>query len=188
MTSFSKTNEIIETRKSSIQEPDSNLLTERLCKRDCIPRFMRNSKKSRPISQTLHAWSKLEEYYTLLDDSPLWTAAVILNPNQGIKWLRRTWRDEAQQPWLVTATDGLESCHGRICTQKNRDLFATIDEDSKLRKRREGKEAKTGFWGRDQVWRVRGPVGPAGLFDWLMEMRPDPHNNHPQISKVKEKI
>jgi len=56
-----------------------------------------------------HAWSKLEEYYTLLDDSPLWTAAVILNPNQGIKWLRRTWRDEAQQPWLVTATDGLKS-------------------------------------------------------------------------------
>jgi hypothetical protein len=28
-------------------------------------------------------------------------------------------------------------------------LFAAIEEDSKLRKRREGKENKTGFWGRD---------------------------------------
>jgi hypothetical protein len=34
------------------------------------------------------------------------------------------------------------ACHGRICSQKNRDLFATMDEDSKLRKRERRKERK----------------------------------------------
>ena len=83
---------------------------------------------------------------------------------------------------LVNRFSAYINCHRRICTWKNRDLFATIDEDSKLRKRKEEKEAETvGFWGRNQVRPVQGPMGPIGLSDWLMEMRPDPH-----INMVKE--
>jgi hypothetical protein len=35
-----------------------------------------------------------------------------------------------------------DKCHGRICSHKNRDLFTTMDEDSKLRKRARRKDSK----------------------------------------------
>ena len=56
----------------------------------------------------------------------------------------------------------LALCVGCIACGRIANLFAAIEEDSKLKKRREGKENKTGFWGRDQLWPVRGPVGPSG--------------------------
>jgi hypothetical protein len=42
----------------------------------------------------------------------------------------------------LAATREVGRCHGRICSQKNRDLFATMDEDSKLRKRERRKERR----------------------------------------------
>lgn len=55
-----------------------------------------------------NAWKKLDEYYTKLADSPLFTAAIILDPNLGLRWLRRRWRDPEQHEWLVAAKDGLK--------------------------------------------------------------------------------
>ncbi|EAQ91955.1 hypothetical protein CHGG_00190 [Chaetomium globosum CBS 148.51] len=60
-----------------------------------------------------NAWKKLDEYYTKLADSPLFTAAIILNPNLGLRWLRRRWRDPEQHEWLVAAKDGLKEYFDR---------------------------------------------------------------------------
>src|SRR4030088_1630121 len=68
-------------------------------------------------------------------------------------------------------------CHEYICTQKNRDLLAAIDEDSKLRKRerrtRRRKEGRNHHSGRGLVRKVGEPgslVGPVDPPDWLVEM------------------
>jgi hypothetical protein len=60
-----------------------------------------------------NAWKKLDEYYTKLADSPLFTAAIILDPNLGLRWLRRRWRDPEQHEWLVAAKDGLKEYFDR---------------------------------------------------------------------------
>ncbi len=55
------------------------------------------------------AWAKLDDYYTRLAASPFWTGAVLLNPNLGLRWLRRNWKDPAQQVWLTEAMDSLKA-------------------------------------------------------------------------------
>jgi hypothetical protein len=61
-----------------------------------------------------------------------------------------------------------EECHGCICSQKYHDLFATMDEDSKLRKRERRKEKKERTYARPYMVRVRpctareGPCGSRG--------------------------
>ncbi|KAF4337460.1 hypothetical protein FBEOM_8660, partial [Fusarium beomiforme] len=38
-----------------------------------------------------NAWIKLNEYYTLLERSPLFAASVVLNPDLGLRWLETNW-------------------------------------------------------------------------------------------------
>ena len=45
-------------------------------------------------------WQKLNEYYTKLEKSPLFTAAVILYPGRGIRWLEIIWNTRDQLIWL----------------------------------------------------------------------------------------
>jgi hypothetical protein len=67
-----------------------------------------------------NAWKKLDEYYTKLADSPLFAAAIILDPNLGLRWLRRRWRDPEQHEWLVAAKDGLKEYFDRwYCSSDN---------------------------------------------------------------------
>ncbi len=53
-----------------------------------------------------NAWLKLNQYYTLLGDSPLFTAAVILHPGQGIQFLEKIWADQGQ--WVLNAKQDLK--------------------------------------------------------------------------------
>jgi hypothetical protein len=39
-------------------------------------------------------WKKLNDYYTKLGDSPLYTAAIILHPGFGLSWLEEHWTGE----------------------------------------------------------------------------------------------
>lgn len=55
-----------------------------------------------------NAWVKLDEYYSLLGQSPLFTAAVILNPDVGILWLEDAWTSEEELGWLRDAKTGLK--------------------------------------------------------------------------------
>jgi hypothetical protein len=54
-----------------------------------------------------NGWKKLNEYYTKLEDSPLYAAAMILHPRLNIRWLEKTWTEEAQCSWLRTAKEGI---------------------------------------------------------------------------------
>ena len=53
------------------------------------------------------AWSKLQQYYSRLADSPLFAAALILHPKYNITYLRAIWRDEEQLAWVKEAEDDL---------------------------------------------------------------------------------
>ena len=53
------------------------------------------------------AWSKLQQYYSRLADSPLFAAALILHPKYNITYLRTIWRDEEQLAWVKDAEDDL---------------------------------------------------------------------------------
>jgi hAT family C-terminal dimerisation region len=56
-----------------------------------------------------NAWEKLDEYYTLLGRSPLFTASIILNPNLGLRWLEATWNSSDQLQWLREAKRGIKA-------------------------------------------------------------------------------
>ncbi|KAF6524788.1 hypothetical protein HZS61_010583 [Fusarium oxysporum f. sp. conglutinans] len=55
-----------------------------------------------------NAWIKLNEYYTLLGRSPLFTASVVLNPDLGLRWLETNWTSPEQLQWLRDAKDGIK--------------------------------------------------------------------------------
>jgi hAT family C-terminal dimerisation region len=57
------------------------------------------------ISQSIkQAWKKLNDYYTLLEESPLYAAAVILHPALGWKTLSSNWQSlPDSEAWLAAA-------------------------------------------------------------------------------------
>lgn len=50
-----------------------------------------------------NAWVKLNEYYTLLGESPLYAASIILHPGLGIRFLEANWTSTVQLAWLRDA-------------------------------------------------------------------------------------
>lgn len=53
------------------------------------------------------AWQKLNEYYTKLGESPLFSAAIILHPALGMRYLEMNWELEEQLVWVRDARMGL---------------------------------------------------------------------------------
>jgi hypothetical protein len=54
-----------------------------------------------------NAWQKLNEYYVKLGESPLFSAAVILHPGLGIRYLEINWATKEQLVWVRDAKTGL---------------------------------------------------------------------------------
>ncbi|KAH6952254.1 hypothetical protein DER45DRAFT_618955 [Fusarium avenaceum] len=46
-----------------------------------------------------NGWKKLNKYYDILGESPLFAAAIILHPRFGISCLEATWVSEEQLAW-----------------------------------------------------------------------------------------
>src|SRR5579871_1581680 len=44
------------------------------------------------------AWKKLDEYYTLLDDSPVYLASICLHPRYKTRWVKKHWA--ARPEWI----------------------------------------------------------------------------------------
>jgi hypothetical protein len=74
--------------------------------RDFLPDDHRNH-----ICQSINlAWKKLDSYYTKLGDSPMYSAAIILNPAYGLKTLQHTWGDHVNgSDWIAEAKHGLRA-------------------------------------------------------------------------------
>ncbi|EXA32070.1 hypothetical protein FOVG_16646 [Fusarium oxysporum f. sp. pisi HDV247] len=54
-----------------------------------------------------NCWSKLDEYYSLLGQSPLYPAAVILHPRWNVSWLEANWTSDEQLVWLRDAKNSV---------------------------------------------------------------------------------
>ncbi|KAJ0122841.1 hypothetical protein HZ326_31574, partial [Fusarium oxysporum f. sp. albedinis] len=52
------------------------------------------------------AWQKLNEYYTKLEESPLFAASIILHPSLGMSYLEVNWASEEQLVWVRDAKIG----------------------------------------------------------------------------------
>ncbi|KAL9566121.1 hypothetical protein ACKAV7_009739 [Fusarium commune] len=54
-----------------------------------------------------NCWSKLDEYCSLLGQSPLYPAAVILQPRWNVSWLEANWISDEQLVWLRDAKNSV---------------------------------------------------------------------------------
>lgn len=54
-----------------------------------------------------NGWTKLNNYYTKLGESPLYAAAIILHPKYGLEWLEHHWSDDGQEIWIREAREGV---------------------------------------------------------------------------------
>jgi hypothetical protein len=47
------------------------------------------------------AWAKLADYYEMTEDSPVYSAATVLNPSLKWAYMERTWKDKTE--WIERA-------------------------------------------------------------------------------------
>jgi hypothetical protein len=66
------------------------------------------------------AWAKANNYYTKLDDSPAYYAAVCLHPYYK-HYCENSWRDK---PAWVESGNSISGCYGRSTSRSHRTLFA----------------------------------------------------------------
>lgn len=67
---------------------------------------MQTDERAYMRASIINAWVKLDEYYTLLADSPLYSAAIILHLEYGLSFLEEVWADQGQ--WLLNAKQDLK--------------------------------------------------------------------------------
>lgn len=53
----------------------------------------------------LASWNKIEKYYKLVDQTPVYYAAVILNPTLKMLWFRKQWQTDETLPWIAQVED-----------------------------------------------------------------------------------
>jgi hypothetical protein len=51
------------------------------------------------------AWQKLEHYYNLTDNTPIYRAAVFLHPKLKWRWFEKYW--ETKPEWIVAAKEAV---------------------------------------------------------------------------------
>ncbi|KAK5995167.1 Putative AC9 transposase-like protein [Cladobotryum mycophilum] len=78
----------------------------------------KSSKAYLRLSITI-AWQKLNDYYIRLGESPLFAAAIILNPEYNIRWLERMWDSDEQLIWLRDAKKSLTNYWERWYSHDN---------------------------------------------------------------------
>ncbi|CCE35404.1 uncharacterized protein CPUR_06833 [Claviceps purpurea 20.1] len=69
----------------------------------CADRVKRLQASSRAylLASIMNGWSKLDDYYSKLDESPLYAGAVILHPGFGLNFLTNRWSDH--DGWALRA-------------------------------------------------------------------------------------
>jgi len=63
------------------------------------------------------AWQKLDEYYSLLDDTPVYVAALALHPRYKMRWIKMMWKNRPE--WVQKAE---ASINDLWATYKNKRL------------------------------------------------------------------
>ena len=73
---------------------------------EAIPEQQTTAKHHFSVNINL-AWSKLNEYYSMLDNTPVYMAAVVLHPRFKWKWLEKAWNERLE--WLGAARKSFNS-------------------------------------------------------------------------------
>ena len=55
------------------------------------------------------SWRKLEKYYTLVDETPVYYAAILLNPTQKIQKLRELWHTHDTSIWIEPTVEKVKA-------------------------------------------------------------------------------
>ena len=52
------------------------------------------------ITGLASSWLKLEKYYKLADEMPLYYASIVLNPTLKMRYFKQIWQTEETEPWV----------------------------------------------------------------------------------------
>src|SRR5579871_6162987 len=74
------------------------------------------------------AWKKLDEYYTLLDDSPVYLASICLHPRYKTRWVKKHWADRPE--WIEKGITAVEQLW--ISEYKDAPLPKVAEEENKF--------------------------------------------------------
>jgi hypothetical protein len=73
-----------------------------------------------------NGWAKLNEYYTLMDDSPAYAASVVLNPSHHWQYIEHKWTGERARTWLRDTKTSVKKFYNE--NWKDRQLVYAVDE------------------------------------------------------------
>ena len=55
------------------------------------------------------SWLKMEKYYKLVDETPVYYAAILLNPTLKTQKLREMWYTDDTIPWIAMVVDKVKT-------------------------------------------------------------------------------
>lgn len=89
------------------------------------------------LELALHAaWLKIEKYYKLADDMPVYYAAIILDPTLKDRWLAQIWTDDKQRTWIKPTVDKVRAMWSQYRVEHYYEpLTASADDDAFTRMR-----------------------------------------------------
>jgi hypothetical protein len=120
-----------------------------------------------------NAWVKLDQYYALLAESPLFTAVVILHPGHGLQFLETMWSDEGQ--WLVDAKRDLEAYFDRWYhhSEASGDPFSPLPSPGPQQQQTRPQKEPSQFeqWFKSRKPRPQGPDDKEGELQRYYRLR-----------------
>ena len=138
------------------------------------------------------AWKKLDEYYQVTDQSPVYVAAIVLHPAYTWRWLRSKWK--YREEWLRTSEravrDFWTSCYSQIVVDAQSiddDCMAgaTAWMDATLTSDEEDADVSTAETDEYSRWCVEGRVPDVHhpLEFWT---KPRIKHSHPRLSRMAQ--
>ncbi|KZL84608.1 transposase-like protein [Colletotrichum incanum] len=139
------------------------------------------------------AWQKLFRYYDRLSDSPLYAAAVILQPALGISYLRSVWAGDHQRGWVARAQSDLEEYFNKWyqsqqSEESNRptrilpiDILNPANEDSHFRQWLNSRRCQQPIQAKElELYLRQPPERTLNPTQWWIDHR----DTYPQLSQL----
>jgi hypothetical protein len=109
------------------------------------------------------AWQKLEKYYNLSNNTPIYRATVFFHPKLKWRWFKKYW--ESKPEWIAAAREAVNDlwCEYKETTPAAVDKTAVVDEDDE--------------------WSLDDQTSTADQL-WLYEHEPHPKEMSPKDSPI----
>jgi hypothetical protein len=103
--------------------------------------------KDKRLEQSLKAsWLKLEKYYKLADETPIYYAAIVLNPLLKTHWFHQYWTSPEQQQWIQPVIEQIRAIWRADFKPQftDNDVNSSAVEDNPERRLKAAKRLKIG--------------------------------------------